>query len=181
MKKELAQMLSKLFIAYYRIRYAGRVCFGKDVIVNHKFAIYGPGRVFIGDFCNCWAHEEPNTFHFYEKNAQIKIGANTRLNGLTCHCAESIEVGENCLAGSAILMDTDFHSFTDPNHILHGNVKNKPIQIGNNVWLCGQSAILKGVQIGAGSVVGFRAVVAKSFSECVVLVGNPAQVVKKKE
>lgn len=50
MKKKLAQLLSKIFVAYYKIRYAGRVHFGKDVIVNHKFAIHGSGQVFIGDF-----------------------------------------------------------------------------------------------------------------------------------
>lgn len=77
-----------------------------------------------------------------------------------------------------MIMDTDFHTFDDPNHILYGNLKSKPVKIGNDVWLCGQSVLLKGCQIGNKSVVGFRAVVTKSFPENVVIAGNPAKVVK---
>lgn len=180
MKKKLALILSKIFIAYYKVRYGNKVHFGKNVIINQRFNISGVGKLFISDNVNLWAHAEPNSFNFYNKNASIKIGANSRLNGLTCHCAESIEIGDNCLIGSCIVMDTDFHTFDDPDHILYGNPKAKPIIIGNNVWLCGQSAILKGCHIGNKSVVGFRAVVAKSFPGDIVIAGNPAKVVKSK-
>ncbi|PKL36742.1 acyltransferase [Candidatus Peregrinibacteria bacterium HGW-Peregrinibacteria-1] len=180
MKKQLALALSKIFIAYYKVRYVKKIHFGKSVIINHKFKVSGPGQLFIGDNVNLWAHEEPNSFNFYHKSAVIKVGANSRLNGLTCHCAESIEIGDNCLIGSSSIMDTDFHTFDDPDHILYGNPKVKSVKIGNQVWLCGQSAILKGCLIGNHSVVGFRAVVTKSFPENVVIAGNPAKVVKSK-
>ena len=181
MKKKLALLLSKIFIAYYKVRYRSKIHFGKNVIINHRFNLNGAGKLFISDNVNLWAHAEPNNFNFYDKNAKIKIGANSRLNGLTCHCSESIEIGNNCLIGSSIIMDTDFHTFEDPEHILYGNPKAKQIKIGDHVWLCGQSVILKGCQIGNKSVVGFRAVVTKSFPEDVVIAGNPAKVVKSKE
>ena len=76
-------------------------------------------------------------------------------------------------------MDTDFHSFSDPDHILHGNKITGPIKIGNKVWLGGQSVILKNCQIGDKSVVAFRAVVTKNFPKNVVIAGNPAKIVKK--
>ncbi|MBU0982132.1 acyltransferase [Patescibacteria group bacterium] len=181
MKKSLAQILSKFLIVYYKIRYGKRVKFGKNVIINHKFKIKGRGKLLISDNCILWAHEEPNAFHFYKKNAQIKIGKNCRLNGLKCHCADSIEIGNDCLIGSSTIMDTDFHTFDDPEHILFGNSKSKSINIGNQVWLGGQSALLKGSEIGDKSVVGFRAVVTKSYGANVVVAGNPAKVVKSKD
>ncbi len=178
-RKKIALALSKLFMAYYKIRYAGKVVFGKGVIVNHKFKVKGHGKVHIGDGSNLWAHAEANSFHFYEKGSVINVGANSRLNGVTFHCAKSIDIGKDCLVGSAILMDTDFHIFEDPEHVLFGNVKSKPIKIGNKVWLGGQSVILKGCQLGDKSVIGFRAIVTKSFPGNVVVAGNPARVVKR--
>ena len=178
MKKKIALLLSKIFITYYKIRYHNRIFFGKNIIINHRFKIRGSGKLYIGDNSNLWAHKELNGFYFYGQKATIKIGKNTRLNGLTCHCETSIEIGDDCLIGSAIIMDTDFHTFEDPNHILYGNEKSKPISIGSKTWICGQSVILKGCQIGSSSVIGFRAVVTKNFPGNVVIAGNPARIVK---
>lgn len=181
MKKKIALFLSKLFIIFYKLRYGRRVQFGKNIIINHRFKIQGKGKLMIGDNCTLWAHEEPNRFHFYEETARIKIGSGNRLNGMTAHCAESIEIGNDNRIASTILMDTDFHTFEDPEHILYGNPKTKPIKIGNGTWICGQSVILKGCEIGDGSVIGFRAVVTKNVPTQVVVAGNPAKVVKEKK
>ncbi len=180
MKKKIARFISQLFILFYKLRYGSRVQFGRGVIVNHRFKLSGSGTLKIEDGVNLWAHEEPNTFHLYSKEATIQIGKKTRLNGITCHSYSTIQIGERCLIGSAILMDTDFHTFSDSKHVLHGNPISKSIQIGSGVWLAGQCVLLKGVQIGDRSVVGFRAVVTKSFPANVVVVGNPGRVVKEK-
>ena len=180
MKQAIARFLSRIFIFYYKLRYGAGLSFGQNVLINHKFKFKGPGQLKIGPDCNLWAHSEANEFYLYDPQAQIEIGANSRLNGISCHCAQSIKIGQNCLIGSATIMDTDFHSFTDPSHILFNNPQVKPVQIGDGVWLCGQSAILKGSQIGAKSVVGFRSIVAKSFPANVVIAGNPAQIIKSK-
>ena len=178
--KKLATLLSTLFIIYYKMIYGKKVEFGKNIIVNHKLKIKGPGKLIIANNVNLWAYEEPNRFYFYDQKALIKIGANCRLNGLTCHSEESSEIGDNCLTGSTIIMDTDFHTFSDREHILYNNPKTKPVRIGNGVWICGQSVILKGCQIGNKTVIGFRSVVTKNFPSNVVVAGNPAKIVKSK-
>jgi acetyltransferase-like isoleucine patch superfamily enzyme len=180
MKKKIALVLSKIFITYYKIRYKSRVVFGKNIIINYRFKVKGQGKLIIGDNSNLWAHKEANEFFFYSKKAVVRIGKNSRLNGITCHCMESIKLGRHCLSGSAIIMDTDFHVVKNPEHILFGNPQSKAVKIGNQVWLGGQSAILKGLRIGSKSVVGFRAVVTKSFPSNVVIAGNPAKIVKRK-
>jgi maltose O-acetyltransferase len=79
-----------------------------------------------------------------------------------------------------LLVDTDFHSLQrDRSTNPHAPVLSAPICIGPNVWLAGQSVVLKGVTIGANSVVGFRAVVTRDVPADVVVAGNPARVVRQ--
>lgn len=54
----------------------------------------------------------------------------------------------------------------------------KPIYIGENTWIGKNSLILKGVSVGANSIVAANAVVTKSVGENIIVAGNPAKIVK---
>jgi maltose O-acetyltransferase len=81
-----------------------------------------------------------------------------------------------------MMVDTDFHS-TDPElrHDPEAPFAVAPIELKENVWVAGQSAILKGVTIGENSIVAFRAVVTRDVPANVIVGGNPARVVKEFE
>ncbi|MBN1618723.1 acyltransferase [Candidatus Dojkabacteria bacterium] len=175
--RKLAIIASFLFTLKYRIFYHNRVKFGKNFICNYNLYIKGPGKVIFGDNVNAWTNFEPNRFQTFSSNAVIKIGLNTRLNGVWCQSRSSINVGNDCIVGSAIIIDTDFHSL-GIDRKTNTNIPSEDIVIKDNVWIAGQSAILKGVNIGENSVVGFRAVVAKDVPKNSVVAGNPANVVK---
>lgn len=174
----IAVFVSALMKAFLRLRHRNRIAWGKGVILNHRFLFRGPGRLVIGDECNLWAHQEPNAFHTYDKDAVIKIGKRCRLNGVSVHCRKTVAFGEDCLAGSAIIMDNDFHSTEFAHRNDPARIKSKPVVIEDRAWLAGQSAILKGVTVGKDAVVGFRAVVTKDVPEGRIVAGNPAEIVK---
>lgn len=178
MTKTIAKIVSFLLKRLFSLRYHGMVKFGKRIYVNHRFKFFGKGKLIIGNDVNLWAHKEPNEFHTFSGKALIKIGDGCRLNGVTIQSKEAVSIGRNCLIGSAMIMDTDFHS-TDFRHRSDPEfVKSKPVTIGNDVWIGGQAAILKGVSVGDKSVIGFRALVTKTVPESVVVGGNPAVVIK---
>jgi maltose O-acetyltransferase len=54
----------------------------------------------------------------------------------------------------------------------------KPISIGNNVWIGGNSVLCPGVTLGNNVVVGAGSVVTKSFPDDVIIAGNPAKIIK---
>jgi maltose O-acetyltransferase len=181
MKKIIARIISVPLKFYFQLRYFGKVKFGKNVFVNHRFSFSGKGRLVIGDGCNLWAHQEYNQFQTFAQDAVIRIGEGCRLNGTTIQSKKSVTIGKNCLIGSAMLIDTDFHSIDYRHRNDAEFVNSKPIVVGDDVWIAGQAAVLKGVTIGDKSVVGFRAVVTKDVPEKVVVAGNPAVVVKNVE
>jgi maltose O-acetyltransferase len=178
-KQAVARVTSELWVRIYRLKVGGRVQFGRNFRTNGRLVIKGPGRVIFGDDVNAWAHAEKNVLITYTPDSVIVVGSGTRLNGAGLMAYTRIEIGPRCILGSTLLFDSDFHPL-DParRHDTHAPVQCAPIVIGENVWLGGQSAVLKGVTLGENSVVAFRAVVAENVPPNVVVAGNPARIVK---
>jgi acetyltransferase-like isoleucine patch superfamily enzyme len=65
-------------------------------------------------------------------------------------------------------------------HTITGNeYENKPIVIEDNVWIGCNVIILKGVTIGAGSIVAAGSIVTKNVPADSIVAGNPAKVIKE--
>lgn len=90
-----------------------------------------------------------------------------------------VEIGKDCLFSYGIvLMQTDHHHIFDLSTKKRVNI-NKDIIIGNHVWIGREVELLAGAEIGDNSVVGARAVTSSKFGCGVVIVGNPAKVVRE--
>lgn len=86
-----------------------------------------------------------------------------------------IEIGKNFLFAPGIKLISSNH---DSNNV-EKSINNKPIIIGNNVWIGANAVILPGVKLGNHCVVGAGSVVTKSFEEDnLIIAGNPAKIIK---
>ena len=54
------------------------------------------------------------------------------------------------------------------------------IVIGNDVWIGCEAAILPGVKIGDGAIIGARAVVTKNVEPYTIIAGNPAKKIRNR-
>jgi acetyltransferase-like isoleucine patch superfamily enzyme len=113
--------------------------------------------------------------------ARIKIGNNVGLSGCSICARNYIEIGNDVLIGSGVLIvDNDAHpvSYEDRKFNPY-NVKSSPVVVEDGVFIGARAIILKGVTIGKGAVVGAGAVVTKSVEAGSIVCGNPAKVFRK--
>ena len=54
----------------------------------------------------------------------------------------------------------------------------KPVTIGDNVWIGGNTVINPGVTIGSNVVIGSGSVVTKDIPDSVIAAGNPCKVIR---
>ena len=158
-----------------------QVRIGRQFMVEGSLEIRGPGSVVFGDNCTVvGSARAPVTPYTHAPEAEIVFGNRVVVNGTRFGCRQRIEIGEGCLLADARIMDTDFHAL-DPQgkHRWQTIGESKPIVLGPNVWVCAGAMVLKGVTIGANSVIAAGAVVSRDVPPNVVVAGNPAQVVKQ--
>lgn len=62
-----------------------------------------------------------------------------------------------------------------------GTQKEKPVIIGNDVWIGDSVILLPGTQIGNGVVICGGAVVRGTIPDYAIIIGNPAQIVGFRE
>lgn len=72
--------------------------------------------------------------------------------------------------------------FINENSMIVANAEiSGSVQIGANCWIGPNSSVMNGIVIGDNVFVGLGAVVTKSFEDNVVVAGNPARVLRRKD
>lgn len=144
------------------------ITIGSDTIIRGELlTFFEAGSITIGRYCF--------------------IGEGTRI-----WSAKRIVVGDRVLISHHVnIFDNDTHPIDDveARHrqflgILRGSpeldvsLNERAVHIEDDVLIGCQAVILKGVTIGAGSVIGAGAVVTKDVPPRVVVAGNPAQIIR---
>ena len=97
--------------------------------------------------------------------------------GLVALDVAPIRIGDDVQIGPNVQLLTPTHPL-DPGLRRAKWEAAEPIEIGANAWLGGGAIVLPGVTIGENSVVGAGAVVTRDVPSDVVVVGNPARVIR---
>ncbi len=85
-------------------------------------------------------------------------------------------IGNNVMMGPQCIIYTRNHKFDDNTVPMckQGFQEEKPVVIGDDVWIGGRVIILPGVRIGSHSIIGAGSVVTKDIPEWAIVAGNPA-------
>jgi len=110
--------------------------------------------------------------------ATLEIGDQVYINyGCSIGATQLVRIGSRCNIGTyCIMMDNDYHSLEPERR--NEMPPSAPIILEENVWLGARVIVLRGVRIGANSVIGAGSVVSKDIPPRSVAVGVPAKVTR---
>lgn len=146
------------------------------------------GEICIGDGCHfisSWRRASacclawPVRLRVFGPGASISLGSGCEISGASITArSTSITLGRNVmLAPNCIIVDSDFHAPwpAERRHLDPGFELDRPVSIGDNVWIGMNSIILKGVSIGQGAIIGAGSVVSRDVPARTVACGAPAR------
>lgn len=116
------------------------------------------------------------------EHASIKIGDNVGMSSTVLWAHNKIVIGNYVkIGGNCILIDTDAHNLDFS--IRRGQYtdwgESAPIVVEDDAFIGANCIILKGVTIGARSIIAAGSVVTKSIPADCVAGGNPARVIRQ--
>ncbi|MBD1840583.1 acyltransferase [Trichocoleus sp. DQ-A3] len=155
---------------------------GKNSYIDPSVHVLGWGNVKIGQN-SVIGSETVIVINKREKEKiSVIVGDNCFIGRRNFYSAGAlIKVGDYSLIGNDCKLLGSGHEYTSPFIPYHTALTTTDgvIDIGTNCWLGVDVTILKGVQVGYGSIIGASTVVNCNIPPFSVVVGNPCRIVKR--
>lgn len=177
------QTLGQRFALWWGYRMAKRypnVSIGEDVRISPEARIDPrKGRMVIGPQCRIAPGAILQGNVHMGTNCSVQAGSMLIGYGTAEKPVGKIQLGNDVRIAPNVQMIGGNHIFSDPEvPITKQGMENKPIIVGNDVWIAGRATIMAGVRIGDGAVVGAGAVVTKDVPAFAIVGGVPAKILK---
>jgi acetyltransferase-like isoleucine patch superfamily enzyme len=200
---KLIHKVSILKSIYYSYKFNGKILIGKNCRIN----IYKNGKILFKDKYSSlyigvhFSQAQGATLDIYpdgilevgksvgiyrgtkvvvREKAKLTIGDNTFVNeNSRIYCHLNIVIGKSTsIAWCCTIIDSDLHGIYVKGVLTN---RNRRVIIGDNVWICSNTTITKGVVILNNCIVGANSVVGRSDNELEsnsIYAGNPIKFIK---
>lgn len=109
----------------------------------------------------------------------LRIGNHVGISGASIFCVKSIEIGNYVLIGASCrIYDTDFHPINYRDRRESKKAASAEVVIQDDVWLGANVTVLKGVTIGARSIIASGSVVTRDIPADTLAGGIPAKPIR---
>lgn len=104
------------------------------------------------------------------------IGINARIHG-------DCTIGDYVMMGPDVVIITRNHAFdrTDIPMMHQGFEEERPVVIGNDVWIGERVTILPGVHVGEGAILAAGSIITKDVPDYAIVAGVPAKIIKTRK
>ena len=177
LRHKISKLNESLRITCYKL--FGLQISGK--IILGKIRVNWPDHVIFGNNCEIedgvlFKITQPfSTENFIKMGDNVFVGADCQFNIST-----QVIIGDNCLiASNTVFVDTGHKN------VLGTLINKQPCEferiiLGEDVWIGTKCAILKGVSIGSGSIIGAGSIVNKSIPSNQIWAGVPAKFIRNR-
>jgi len=130
-------------------------------------------------FSKCGKNVNVEHKAFFHSGRTISIGDNSGI-GVSASLSGTISIGRDVMMGRDVTIMTVNHNFDriDIPMNQQGFKIEKPIVIGDDVWISDRVIILPGVKVGSHSIIAAGAIVTKEVPPYSIVGGNPAKVIR---
>lgn len=173
--------------------------YGKRMQIYSKVYLLGKGKVIIGDDFTFSSGDSINpicrnirgAICLMTPKARIEIGDRVGISSACLWAKERITIGNDVnIGGDCLIMDNDVHPIDYMQRrraykkeigedAYYKTIGTAPIEIDDDVWIGARCQILKGVHIGARSIIAAGSIVTKDIPADVIAGGNPAKIIRK--
>ncbi len=160
------------------------ISYGKGAFIRRPAKVFGPACISLGEGTVILPHSYLNAVEEYagvRHTPKISIGSGVYIGGYAYLTAiDEISIGDGCVLSEHVYITDLMHGLSpEGGPIMQQPLESKgPVRIGPRCFLGYRAAIMPGVTLGEGCVVGANAVVTRSFGAFSMLAGAPARVVK---
>ncbi len=146
------------------------ICIGKNSVLRGELLIFAhAGEIHLGEDCYIGENSRIWSSELVKIGNRVYISHNVNIHDTNSHSLSPQIRHEHFIK----IISTGHPKINDV------DIQSRPVYIEDDVWIGFNSTIFKGVKIGKGAVIGACSVVTKDVPEFVVVVGNPAKVIKK--
>jgi acetyltransferase-like isoleucine patch superfamily enzyme len=167
-KHKVGNKISILGLPIISIHKGAKVKFGKNILlISHSF-FSQPGV------------NHPVIIRALTEDSRLTIGNDVGISGGGICVMKEVTIGNNVMLGAnAFITDTDFHPISPQNRRHnYDDIQASKVVIEDNVFIGMNSIVLKGVTIGANSVIGAGSIVVKDIPPNQIWAGSPAKFIR---
>ncbi len=157
-----------------QVAFGGMAFFGR-----HVELICPPDRAHLQIGPWCWVGSY-GALRVHE--GSLRLGAKVVLGtATTVNAYLDVEIGDGALLSDWVYVGDFDHRFDRLDLELRAQgIKKSPVRIGADVWIGEKVTVLRGADIGTGSVIGSQTVVKGVIPPFSVAVGSPARVIRSR-
>lgn len=178
-----AFLRKSLFSPFARISKGGNILIGRRATVKNVLLNAGAGTIELDDCV--WLNNGVEL----SASKKISIGEGTTIQrNVTIN--GDVSIGKECLLAPNIFISSASHvhdrypgiSIREQERRISredfSENYNKPIEIGDDVWIGANAVIMPGVKVGGHAVIGANSVVTRDVPVGAIVVGGPAKIIK---
>lgn len=202
--RKIFRIVPKIRFSFYKyynrfLFWVNGVQYGHRMCVQNKVYLCGDGRISIGDdfvfvsgdSLNPICRNIRGVLYTVNSEACIEIGNRVGISSACLWAKERITIGNDVnIGGDCIIIDNDAHPLDYVKRRLEyiensgldaysQTISTAPVWIEDDVWIGARCMILKGVHIGARTIIAAGSVVTKDIPADVVAAGNPCRVIRE--